>query len=149
MKLTGTVTIARPRQKVWDALNDPVVLAKIIPACEKLERVGDDEYTVAQKLSMGAVKGVYTGKVALRDKKPPGAPTDPAGMRLEFEGKGPSAFMRGTANVSLVENGEATELSYDSDVQIGGLLASLGSRLLEPVAKSLLGQFFQSLEKQI
>lgn len=143
MKLSGTVQISKPRDAVWAALNNPDVLARIIPACEKLERLGDDEYAVAQNLSIGAVKGTYTGKVLLRDKKPPES------LRLEIAGKGPSAFLRGAAKVSLEEKGGATDLAYDADVQIGGLLASLGSRLLEPVAKSLIAQFFQSLEKQI
>ena len=143
MKLAGTVTIAKPRQKVWEALNNPDVLAKVIPGCEKLERVGEDEYIVAQNVSMGAVKGSYSGKIALRDKK------EPNSLRLEIEGKGPPGFLRGTSKVSLAEKGDATELSYDADIQIGGLLASIGSRLIEPVAKQLVSQFFQSWEKQM
>ena len=142
MKFSGSVFIAKPRAKVWDALNNPDVLAKCIPGCEKPERIGEDEYTFV-------VKGSYTGRIALRDKKPPATAGEPASCTLEIEGKGPSASMRGTAKVTLAEKDGKTELAYDADVQIGGLLASLGSRLIEPVAKDLLAQFFQSLEKQI
>jgi len=143
MKIAGTVTIAAPRQKVWDALNDPAVLAKTIPGCEKLEKTGEDQYAVTQSVGIASIRGRYSGKMALLDKKPPESCT------LKIEGKGPGGFVNGTAKVSLAEKGDQTELSYDADMQVGGLLASLGSRLIEPVAKQLVGQFFKSLEQQI
>ena len=71
MKLAGTIKIALSRPKVWEALNDPAVLAKCMPGCEKLERVGEDEYAVTQTLGVAAIKGRYTGKITLRDKVPP------------------------------------------------------------------------------
>src|SRR6185436_13631896 len=143
MKIAGTVTIAAVRQKVWDALNDPAVLAKTIPGCEKLEKTGEDQYAVTQSVGIASIRGRYSGKMALLDKKPPESCT------LKIEGKGPGGFVNGTAKVSLAEKGDQTELSYDADMQVGGLLASLGSRLIEPVAKQLVGQFFKSLEQQI
>jgi hypothetical protein len=143
MKLSGSVTITGPRQKVWDALNDPAVLAQCIPGCEKLEATGPDEYSVTQSLGIAAIKGRYTGKMALQDKQPP------AQCTLQMDGKGPGGFMRGSAKVTLTDREGRTELAYDSDLQVGGLLASLGSRLLEPVAKQLTAQFFKALEKRI
>ena len=143
MKIAGTVTIAAPQQKVWDALNDPAVLAKTIPGCEKLEKTGEDQYAVTQSVGIASIRGRYSGKMALLDKNPPESCT------LKIEGKGPGGFVNGTAKVSLAEKGDQTELSYDADMQVGGLLASLGSRLIEPVAKQLVGQFFKSLEQQI
>ena len=143
MKITGTVTISAPRQKVWDALNDPAVLSKAIPGCEKFEKIGDEEYAITQTVGIASIRGRYTGKMAMRDKKPPESCT------LKIEGKGPGGFVNGTAKVTLPDGGDKTELSYDSDMQVGGLLASLGSRLIEPVAKQLVGQFFKSLEQQI
>src|SRR6185436_19695730 len=101
MKLVGTVKIALPRQKVWDALNDPAVLARCIPGCEKLERVADDEYAVTQMLGIAAIKGRYAGKIMLRDKVPPSSCT------LNLDGKGPGGFMHGVSKVELVEQGTA------------------------------------------
>lgn len=142
MKIAGTVSVAAPRQKVWDALNDPDILSKSIPGCEKLDRVGEDEFSITQTVGIASIKGRYTGKMAIRDKEPPER------CNLKIEGKGPGGFVNGTAKVTLIEKGDATELSYDADMQVGGLLAALGSRLIEPVAKQLVGQFFRSLEQQ-
>ena len=143
MKIAGTVSVAASRQKVWDALNDPDILAKSIPGCEKLERTGEDEFSIIQTVGIASIKGRYTGKMAIRDKEPPER------CNLKIEGKGPGGFVNGASKVTLAEKGESTELSYDADMQVGGLLAALGSRLIEPVAKQLVGQFFRSLEQQL
>jgi hypothetical protein len=143
MKLAGRVSISAPAQTVWDALNAPEVLAKCIPGCEKLDRLAEDEYAVTQSVGIAAIKGRYTGKIAIRDKQAP------ARCTLHMEGKGPGGFMRGTSTVALTEKGDATELAYDSLVQVGGMLASLGSRLIEPVARKLVQQFFEALEKHL
>jgi hypothetical protein len=143
MKITGMVAVAAPRQKVWDALNDPAILSKAIPGCEKLEKTGEDEFSVTQSVGIASIRGRYTGKMAIRDKNPPER------CNLKIEGKGPGGFVNGTAAVTLSEKDGKTELAYDADMQVGGLLASLGSRLIEPVAKQLVGQFFRALEQQI
>jgi len=143
MKITGSISVAASRQKVWDALNDPTVLGKCLPGCEKLERTGEDEFTVSQNIGVAGIKGRYQGKIALQDKEPPSSCT------LRMEGQGPGGFLRGSSRIKLTEKGGTTELAYDAEVQIGGLLASLGSRLVEPVSKQLIHQFYQSLEKQL
>lgn len=143
MKIAGTVSIKAPAQKVWDALNSPEVLSKAIPGCEKFEKIGEDEYAITQSVGIASIRGRYTGKMAIRDKQPPQS------SNLKIEGKGPGGFVQGNSKVTLVEKGAETELHYDADMQVGGLLASLGSRLIEPVAKQLVAQFFRALEKEI
>jgi carbon monoxide dehydrogenase subunit G len=44
MKLEGTYTFAAPRDVVWGALMDPEILARVMPGCDKLEQVGDNDY---------------------------------------------------------------------------------------------------------
>ena len=143
MKISGTVSVAAPREKVWDALNDPAVLSKAIPGCEKFEKTGEDEYAITQSVGIASIRGRYTGKMAIRGRQPPDS------YFLKMEGKGPGGFVYGTSKVTLAEKGDGTELAYDADMQVGGLLASLGSRLIEPVAKQLVGQFFKALEREI
>lgn len=143
MKITGTVSVAAPRERVWEALNDPAILSKVIPGCEKLEPTGEDEYAITQSVGIASIRGRYTGKMAIRDKNPPES------SQLKFEGKGPGGFVNGTSKVTLTGRDDKTDLVYDAEVQVGGLLASLGSRLIEPVAKQLVAQFFKSLEQQI
>ena len=71
MKLSGTYTFGAPRQRVWEFLIDPERLAKCIPGCDKLETVGENEYTGEINVGIAAVKGLYKGKVKLEDLQPP------------------------------------------------------------------------------
>ncbi len=40
-------------------------------------------------------------------------------------------------------------LSYDCDVEVGGLIASVGQRVLEGVSQFLIGQMFKRLQGHV
>ena len=145
MKIEGSHDIAAPRPKVWEAFLDPEQLKQAIPGCEKLERIGDDEYRATMKVGVAAVKGTFEGKVRIMDKKPPES------YRMAVEGSGGPGFIRGETLIALSDNDGGTRVSYTSDVQIGGLIAGVGQRLLGGVSKMMADQFFgkmgQLLEK--
>ncbi len=53
MDMTGEYRINAPRQKVWDALNDPAVLRACIPGCESLTREGDNRLAATLRVKIG------------------------------------------------------------------------------------------------
>ena len=137
MTIQGTHDLARPPAQVFEALNDPAILQQTIPGCEKLEKTAADEYSAQLKIGIAAVKGSYAGKVRLSDQQPPNRFT------LHLEGKGAQGFVKGTARVELKEKDQGTELRYTADVQVGGLIAAVGSRMIEAAAKKMAADFFQ------
>ena len=136
MKIEGSHEIPAPRQQVWDAFLDPDRLRQAIPGCEKLEAAGDDEYKATMKIGIAAVKGTFEGKVKIADKKAPDS------YRMAVEGSGGPGFVRGDAAISLVETAGGTRVDYNADVQVGGLIAGVGQRLLGGVSKMMADQFF-------
>jgi carbon monoxide dehydrogenase subunit G len=145
MNLNGTFTFNGPRAKVWDLLQDPVVLAKALPGTERLTLTSEDHYEGVMKVSVGPVTAAkFDVAVALKDKVPPHR------MSMQIEGKGPVGFTRGTASVVLEEAAEGkTEMQYTSDVQVGGRIASVGQRLLESVSKMMMRQALEGLEREL
>src|SRR5437867_2700130 len=137
MKLTGVYRFPVPRETVFDALIDPAIIQKCIDGCEKLVSTGEDSYDAHLKLGVAGLKGSYVGKVQLKDKKPPESYT------LVIEGKGGPGFVKGTAKITLSEKVGGTELRCDADAQVGGLIAAVGSRLIEAAAKRMLDEFFR------
>ena len=98
MEISGEHRIPAPRQKVWAALNDPLVLKECIPGCEVLDKVSDTKFTATVKSKVGPVSARFTGEVTLEDLDPP------AGYRIVGEGKGGVAgFASGGAVVTLDE----------------------------------------------
>jgi carbon monoxide dehydrogenase subunit G len=139
MKIEGTSEIPIPRPQVWDAFLDPKLLAQAIPGCEKLEEIGTREYRATMKVGVGPVKGTFEGKVRLSDLEPPDR------YRMAIEGTGAPGFVRGDALMQLSDAGEGTLVSYSADVQVGGLIASVGQRMLGGVARMILDQFFSRM----
>jgi len=139
MKLEGSYDVKAPRQKVWGAFLDPETLRKAIPGCEKLELIGNDEYKATLKIGVAAVKGTFEGKVRLLEKKPPES------YRLAAEGSGGPGFVRADTLITLTDTDGGTRVSYSADVQIGGLIAGVGQRMLGGVSKMMADQFFNRM----
>jgi carbon monoxide dehydrogenase subunit G len=137
MKLQGSSLIAAPPAVVFARLLEPAVLQQSIPGCERLELAGPDDYVAHLKLGLGAIKGSYRGKVRIADRKAPESFT------LHLEGQGGPGFVKGISAIALKAEGRATRLSYAADVQVGGLIAAIGSRMIDAAAKKLAGEFFQ------
>jgi carbon monoxide dehydrogenase subunit G len=136
MKIEGSADIPAPRDKVWAAFLDPDILAQALPGCEKLEAIGPNEYKATMKVGVAAIKGTFEGKVKLSDLEPPNR------YRMAVEGSGGPGFVRGAAGMQMSDVDGGTKVSYDADVQVGGLIASVGQRMLGGVTKMMLDQFF-------
>jgi uncharacterized protein len=139
MKLEGAYDVPAPRQKVWDAFQDPKQLKQAIPGCEKLEAIGPDEYKATMKVGVGGIKGTFEGKVRLSDKNPPES------YKMAVEGSGGPGFIRGETVITLTETDGGTKVSYVADLQVGGLIASVGQRMLGGVSKMMADKFFTSM----
>ncbi len=146
MKITGERTISAPRQRVWDLFNDPDRLARLIPGCEKLEKLAPDEFSGTINVGIAAVKGSYAGKLKLDDIRPP------EHYKMIVDGKGKQGFMRGTGVLDLApRDGDPnqTVVKYSGDVQLGGPLMQVGQRLIDSAANMLMGQFFSAAEAEL
>lgn len=144
MKVTGEYTINATQLQVWTALNDIEVLARVVPGCEKLEQVGENQFEGTVKLGMAGIKGVYSGKIRLEDVDAPRY------YKLVAAGKGSNGVVDAVGTVELVSQPEGrTLLKYGGEAQIGGMLASVGQRLIEGAARQLIAQSLKALEQQI
>jgi uncharacterized protein len=139
MDMTGEVRIPAPRQKVWEALNDPDVLKQCIPGCEEIEKLSATDLQANVTAKVGPVKARFAGKVTLSELDPPN------GYKITGEGSGGAAgFAKGGATVRLADDGSGTRLSYTVEAHVGGKLAQIGSRLIDGVARKMANDFFGS-----
>ena len=137
MNLTGEYRIPATRQDVWEALNDPEILKQCIDGCQELSKDSDTQFSAKVTAKVGPVKAKFSGKVTLSELDPPN------GYKISGEGQGGVAgFAKGGATVKLTEEGGDTILNYTANAEVGGKLASVGSRLVEGVAKKQADDFF-------
>ena len=135
MDMTGEYRIPAPRQRVWEALNDPEMLRQAIPGCEQLR-------SAARSSRRGHAKvGPVKREVPARSRS--GDLNRPKGYSISGEGKGGAAgFAKGGAKVDLTEEGTDTVLRYEAKADVGGKLAQIGSRLIQGTAKKMADDFF-------
>lgn len=143
MKIQGTHVFAAPRQVVWDALLDPAVLSLALPGGEQLEKLNDNEYQAAMNVKVGPVQGKFEGKVELADIDTLNSYT------MRVSGQGAPGFLQGEGAVLLQEIESGTQMNYTGEVQVGGRIASVGQRLIESTAKSIIRQGLLALDSQV
>ncbi len=137
MDMSGEYRIPAPRERVWAALNDPEILRQAIPGCESVTKTSDTDMEAAVTAAVGPVKARFKGKVTLSDINPPESYT------ITGEGTGGAAgFAKGSAQVSLREDGADTVMTYVVKANVGGKLAQIGSRLIDGTAKKMADEFF-------
>ncbi len=144
MKISGSSTLDAPVEKVWEAIQDPAVLARCIPGCESLTTVGDDRYAMSVTAGVAAIKGTYAGEVSLSDK------VTPSSLTMRATGAGAPGTIDADVKVRLAPSSAGgTDLSYDADASVGGAIGGVGQRMLAGVTKKMAGQFFTALDRDI
>jgi carbon monoxide dehydrogenase subunit G len=144
LKISGQATLRGPVHRVFAALHDPAVLVRTIPGCERLERVGQDEYRMTVTAGVASIKGTYAGDVRLTDQDAP------HGFTMRAAGSGAPGTVSADVRVTLAEHGDGgTLLTYDADAVIGGMIGAVGQRMLAGVAKKTAGEFFAAVDSAL
>lgn len=145
MELQNERHLPWPRERVWEALNDPDFLQRCIPGCESMDAVSAHQYDAQLQAKVGPVKARFRGQVSVNDLIPPESYT------LRFEGQGGAAgFARGEAEVQLSDaNGSGSILRYSARATVGGKLAQIGSRLVQATARKMADEFFDNFTTEL
>jgi carbon monoxide dehydrogenase subunit G len=143
MELTAEYEMPAPFARVWDLLMDVDAIGRCLPGSRGLHPVGPDRYEVELGVTVAAIAGSFKGTVALEDKVPPTSYT------LVVDGSGRQGFIKGRARVTLVPAGDRTSVRIAAQAEVGGMIARVGQRLLEGVARTMMDRFYACLAKQI
>jgi len=136
MKLAGSYKLNVKKEVVWKALNDSNILKQCIPGCESFEKESDNIFNATATNQIGPMNATFSGTVKLSNIK------ENQSYTLSGEGQSSVGFANGSANVKLIEENGITTLSYDVQINVGGKIAQLGSRLIDGVAKKMSDYFF-------
>lgn len=139
MTIGGSYEVPLSAERAYALLQDPSVLARCMPGCEALDRIGENEYAMRMKMTMASISGKFDGRVRIADPNPPDS------FRLIVEGTGKIGFIKGEGLIRLAVSNPGSFVSYAGEVRVGGLIANVGQRLIETTAKMLIKRFFDTL----
>jgi carbon monoxide dehydrogenase subunit G len=144
MRIEGEHAFSTPRERVWEALNDPRTLARALPGAQRLDPVGADEYALTVSAGVGAVRGTYEGTFALADKRA----GEGCVVRASVSG-GPGSVAT-EAHMTLRDaDGGGAVMSYEAEATVTGALAGVGQRLVAAAARRSTRDFLEALEREI
>jgi len=139
MEVGGEYTFDAPQEMVWQALRDPEVLALVMPGGEEFKEIDENEYQGKLKIRIGPVMGEFSGNIKLSDI------VEPSSYTMSVDGKGAPGFVEANGRLQLTGQSETTHMTYEGTAQIGGRIASVGQRLLDASAKSIIRQSLDGL----
>ena len=144
MELKGRHTVNATPATLWKMLMDTDTLSKIVPGISKLEKTGNNSYKSILEIKIGPVGGAFTGNLQMENME------EPKEFTLKVQQN--SSVGNATAAIKIElnpVNPNETEVAFDGDVKVTGLLASMGQRILGSVANVLTKQFFANLDREL
>jgi carbon monoxide dehydrogenase subunit G len=143
MQLSATYKFAAPPEAVWTLLMDPEAIKSCLPGCKELRPSGDNRYQAEMSIGVAAVTGTFNATVTLSDLQPPSS------YRLSVAATGKPGFSNGSATITLRESAGGTDVEVKATSEVGGLIARVGQRLIEGVARMSMDKFFGCLAGRV
>ena len=136
MKLIGSYKLKAKKKIVWESLNNANILKLCIPGCESFNKESNTVFNATATNQIGPMNAPFSATITLSNIQ--------ENQSYTISGKGQSSigFVDGSADVKLVENNGITTLNYEVNVNVGGKIAQLGSRLISGVARKMADYFF-------
>ena len=141
MDLSSTYLFDAPIDRVWNLLMDTEAVGKCLPGCRGLQAIGEDRYEVELGVAVAAIAGQFKGTLSVEEKIPP------TSYRLAVEGSGRQGFVKGHARIALESDGDRTRVHVAAQADVGGMIARVGQRLLEGVARATMDRFYACLAR--
>jgi carbon monoxide dehydrogenase subunit G len=143
MQISEQRTFPRPRDEVWEKLMDFSFLARTLPGVTRLDPVDDETCSLTVEPPVSSITGTYEGTVQVTQK----TPID--NYALHGEAKGALGWVKGDARFELSDEAPGTLVASTMSFQTGGVLAGVGQRFMEGIARSMMRQFFKAFEREL
>lgn len=141
MKLSSDIVINAPRQRIFDALRDPLFFASCIEGVRDLTETEDNRYSALLETRVAYLQFKFKVTVALTRVDEP----HELEARIEGTPLGMVGRLSATSLTRLTDAGNATTIHYDIEAALTGKLGALGQPVLKAKAKEMEKQFVARL----
>jgi carbon monoxide dehydrogenase subunit G len=147
IQIEKTFQVAEPIEQVWALLRDPQRVAVCVPGAKITEPVNETTYKGAISVKVGPSATDYKGEVQI-------IRLDAANHEIEIVGKGQDVKGRGSASLKMTGKARAldsggTEVTSISELNVVGILAQMGTRVINEVSNVIFAQFIKNFQAQL
>jgi uncharacterized protein len=143
VRVEGTRTFHAPRETVWEVLNSPERMAKLMPGVESFDVLDDAHWRANVKIPLGLGGLRMSFDFTKLEER------DPEFAKLHCKGNGVGAIVNMDTSFQLADNGGGTEMRWEADVKIAGPVGSMGQRVLQPIVNQQVNNVLGALEQQV
>ena len=143
MRFEGTLDIAAPRERVWEFLLDPRQVTACAPDVQSVEVADPTHFKVVVRAGVGPIRSIFAMNVEFAELRP----HEHASVIARGQAPGSAVEMRST--VDLDAAGGRTTMRWSSDVTVSGMIAQVGSRLLQGTADKITQQVFACIKAKL
>lgn len=147
MKVQEQFVVAEPASTVWEFFAQVDRVARCVPGVEDVTVVDDDNSRVRVTQAVGPMNATFDMKMRITGRE--------TGRSMEFTGigrsvRGAAGNVRSTNRVQLEETEDgSTRVLLESDVALGGMLGSVGQKVVAKQASAVTKRFAQALEQEL
>ncbi|NER85048.1 MAG: SRPBCC family protein [Leptolyngbya sp. SIO1D8] len=138
-----TFQVQESKAKTWEYLSHPAKIVTCVPGASLTEKLDERNYKGEVIAKFGPVKAKYNGQITIEE-------LDNANYKMVLKGKGLDSKGKGSAEMTmhgkLIESGDGTEVNFEMELAITGMLAQFGARLIKDVSNQLLNQFVDNFK---
>jgi carbon monoxide dehydrogenase subunit G len=131
------------RERVFDALSDPAILARSVPGCRELVDRGDGVYELTIDVGVGAVRGTYAGRVTIGERRSPDL------YEAVLNASGGPGSVQARMRAELDHHNGGTAVTYSMDATLAGAIAGVGQRVLSGASRKNATAFLEGLEAEL
>jgi carbon monoxide dehydrogenase subunit G len=143
MHLEGSFETPAPRNLVWDVLLNPNDIAPCFPDLDSLEVTSPDTFKAKVKVGVSLVRGTMDFDFQITDKVPPSS------AKLLGKGRGVGSTIEVQTLFNLDEIPSGTKVGWIADVNVGGIVAGLGSKLLDSTSTKMVEEVLGNLQQKL
>ena len=147
VKIEKNFQVKEPVDQVWAFLSDPKKVVTCVPGAQITEQVDDTHYKGSISVKVGPSVTDYKGEVEIVRLDPLAHEIEILGKGTDVRGKG-SASMKMTGTVRTTPDGGSEVVSI-SELNVVGILAQMGARVIQEVSNIMFGQFMNNFRQKL
>jgi carbon monoxide dehydrogenase subunit G len=146
MKVQETFVIDQPPETLWAFLEQVDEVARCVPGVDSVEQIDADNSNVRVTQAVGPMTATFDLKMRITERRPQEL------MQFTAIGRavrGAAGNVRSTNTVRLAPHESGTAVSLESDVALGGMLGSVGQKVVAKQAGKVTGEFADALQRRL
>lgn len=141
-----TVDAGTPIENVWANFTTPDKVVVCLPGATLIEILDEKRFKSRIEVKLGPVKSAYEGVIEFTERNQSEYSMKMKGATKDVKGKGSADF---TLSSTIHEQEEGVKVDISMEVNIQGMLAQFGARLINDATNQIFNQFIKNFKAQL